>query len=874
MQKVFKHVLNNGLTVLVRPNHVIPQVSIQMWYGVGSKDEQTGEKGLAHLLEHMIFKGTEKLSESDINEISSKLSGYCNAFTSYDYTGYIFDFPTQHWTAALPILADCMTNCTFKSDMLASEMQAVIQELKMYRDNYTATLAEKMCSMIFGGHPYENPIIGYKHDLWSIDREALLRFYKKHYVPNNATLVIVGDVDPAQVFAQVEQHFGQIKPILSYKKTEYYLPQDLARKSIELYRDIKQPMVFLAYQIPGSIAQQDYLIDVVSRVIGYGDSSRLVRKLLDELELVTDIGAGTEDLFDAGLLFISYQPKEIGDIDKINQIIQDELDQIARDGVTAAELQRAVKRIEADYYSMLEKNQKQAEVIGRTYLVTGDENYIFKYLASCDQQNLATLVQQFISEYLISARRHQGKVLPVAEQDQSQLVKLQELSDIEDQRVLSGRVRETVVEKGVAVHGFDTQDYINFKFPKPEMIKLANGLEVLYYHNPNTPKIELVLEFKADYRYDPVGQSGASIFVSQVLTESTEKYSKHELDDLIEQHGMALRSDSGLLSLSLLSGDLKLALELLTEICGRAQFDLGAIEKIRAQILAEIDNYWDTPTTFVDQLVREAVYGQQHPYAKPVFGTAESVASLTRDQLLDFYKKFVTPQNSWLAVVGDLSCDNLLEALNNTLGKWQGPAVPDLVYPEIPAVQPVVIKYPINRDQVVLAFAGKSVSRLDPDYDKLLLFDQIFGGGVLGSMSSRLFELRAQTGLFYTISGSLVKRARQQPGLCSISTIVSLDRLAEAEVAIKNTIETAVLQISDSEYQMAQDSLANSLCSLFETNRQMCSAFLFLREYNFKPDYFDQRTANLAKISKLDIQQAVPKVLDSNKLITIKVGRV
>ncbi len=873
MQKVFKHVLSNGLTVLVRPNHVIPKVSIQMWYGVGSKDEQTGEKGLAHLLEHMIFKGTEKLSESDINEISSKLSGYCNAFTSYDYTGYIFDFPTQHWTAALPILADCMTNCTFKSDMLASEMKAVIQELKMYCDNYTATLAEKMCSMIFGGHPYENPIIGYKHDLWSIDREALLRFYKKHYVPNNATLVIVGDVDPEQVFALVEQYFGQIKPNLNYKKTEHYLPQDLSRKTIELYRDVKQPMVFLAYQIPGSVAQQDYLIDVVSRIIGYGDSSRLVRKLLDELELVTDIGAGTEDLFDAGLLFISYQPKEISDIDKINQIIQAELDQIARDGVTEAELQRAVKRIEADYYSMLEKNQKQAEVIGRTYLVTGDENYIFKYLDSCDMQNLAVLVKQFVSDYLISARRHQGKVLPVAEQDQLQLVKLQELSDIEDQRVLSGRVRETVVEKGVAVHGIDTQDYINFKFPKPEIIKLNNGLEVLYYHNPNTPKIELVLEFKADYRYDAADQAGASIFVSQVLTESTEKYSKQELDDLIEQHGMTLRSDSGLVSMSLLSGDLQQALEILMEICCHAQFDLGAIEKIRAQILAEIDNYWDTPTTFVDQLIREAIY-KDHPYSKPVFGTAESVAKLTRAQLWNFYQKFITPQNSWLAVVGDLSCDNLIAALNSTLSKWQGPAVPDLDYPAIPEVQPVVIRYPINRDQVVLAFAGKSVSRLDPDYDKLLLFDQIFGGGVLGSMSSRLFELREQTGLFYTISGSLVKRARLQPGLCAVSTIVSLDRLAEAELAIKNTIDTAALQISGSEYRMAQDNLANSLCSLFETNRQMCSAFLFLWEYDFKPDYFDQRTAKLAKISKSEIQQAVQKILDTRKMITIKVGRV
>ncbi|MDR3551085.1 MAG: pitrilysin family protein, partial [Candidatus Babeliales bacterium] len=137
---VKKKVLSNGLTVLVYETHNIPKVSLQLWYNVGSKDEKSGERGIAHLIEHMIFKGTEKLSESDINIVSHMLSGSINAFTSYDYTGYLFNFPTQNWHEALPIMADCMVNCSFKDEHLNSEMKAVIQELKMYRDDYNSTL--------------------------------------------------------------------------------------------------------------------------------------------------------------------------------------------------------------------------------------------------------------------------------------------------------------------------------------------------------------------------------------------------------------------------------------------------------------------------------------------------------------------------------------------------------------------------------------------------------------------------------------------------------------------------------------------------------------------------------------------------------------
>ena len=192
------------------------------------------------------------LSESDINVIVHMLSGTCNAFTSYDYTGYLFNFPTQHWKMALSILADCMRNCAFKDEHLNSEMKAVIQELKMYRDNYVSFLIDEMLSVIFVGHPYHDPVIGYKHNLWSFHADNLREFYKKYYVPNNATLVVVGDVDPEEVFKFAKQQFGSIPADYSYTQEVFHFSQDIVSKKVVLYRDIQQPIAASLYVIPGA----------------------------------------------------------------------------------------------------------------------------------------------------------------------------------------------------------------------------------------------------------------------------------------------------------------------------------------------------------------------------------------------------------------------------------------------------------------------------------------------------------------------------------------------------------------------------------------------------------------------------------------------
>lgn len=874
---VYKKILNNGLTVLVKPSHAIPKVVTELWYKVGSKNEKTDQKGIAHLIEHMAFKGTSgatslNLSESDINVIVHMLSGSCNAFTSYDYTGYLFNFPTQHWPMSLKIAADCMRNCAFKEDHLNSEMKAVIQELKMYKDNYVSYLVDEMLAAIFTGHPYHDPVIGYKHNLWSFHAQNLREFYIKHYIPNNATLVVVGDVEPDEVFKLAQQQFGDIPADYSYIRQQFYFTPDIVSKSVKLYRDIQQPIATALYQIPGSCQSKDSIIDVIAWILGHGRGSRLQRRLVDELQLVTSLAVYHVDLFDQGLFGVLFEPKKIEDIATINAIIQQEIDDIVVQGLKNGELERAVKNAKVRLYDTFQDLQQQATDIGKYYLATGDPEFIFNYL----HEPLSTIhdaVIELCKKYLRASVRHEGIVLPIPESEKAEWNLLQEQSDKQDTEILAARERSTLIEPPAYTKNVSVEQLKPFTFPKAKKVQLSNGITLLHNNNTMIPKIDLVIDFKAKYYYDPEDLQGLSNFMNRVLCEGTKNYTADELADALESHGMTFKAFPGGAVMSVLKNDIEYGLNLMLEIFTNATFTQEAIEKVRTQIFADIKSFWDEPSSFAGQFIKKLLY-KEHPYSKDILGTAESVTAITRLQLLDCYRSFISPDGMRIAIVGDLDGIQIEQIVNKILGDWLGESVQDIQYPALLPVKKEEIDYPINRDQVVLCLAGLSITRTDKDYDALFLFDQIFGSGVLGSMASRLFQLREQSGLFYTIQGSVTVQSNEQPGIAMIKTIVSLDRLKEAQELIRKTIDTVADSIQPYELEEAKRAVLNALISNFETNYGTAKSFIFLDKYNFPADYFDKRGSMLEPITVHQVRDAVKKILRNDSMITLRIGRV
>lgn len=871
-KKVSKKVLSNGLTVLVRPVNTVPKVSTQLFYHVGSKDEENGEKGLAHLIEHMIFKGTKKLSESDINLVTEKLSGYTNAFTSYDVTAYVFDFPTQHWKEALNLYADCMQNARFDEQMLNSEMKAVIQELKMYKDDYVGDLIEKMLQAMFTDHPYHYPIIGFKQDLWSVKRDTLFNFYKKHYVPNNAVLVVVGDVIEQEVFEEAEKAFGSIPKDPNYKRAEFYIGKDLTATSVAIARDVNQPIMAFAAVLPGEKEKKRYLYELTTTILGRGKTSRLYKKLVDELHIATECSAFLWRFEDATMVFVYCEPKRLEDVDHITTLIHKEIAEIIKNGISEREIKRAIKATQVAHISSLESNYKQASAIGDGYIKTGDENFVFNYL-NYPTKNIEQEIKDILKSYFAPVVLHSGKIVPLDEEGKLRWAELQKISDKEDARILQGRTRELPVEEPVYAHTVEVKEPKKFHFHRAEKYTLSNGLKVFEHNNQNLPKIELVVSFKARRHYDPVELQGLYGFMCSMLIEGTKNYPGSKLAEAMEDYGMSFEIEPGYVVMSMLSEDFEKGLELLAEIFTEATFDKKEIEKVRDHLLADLKLYWDTPSDFAGHLLREKIY-KNHPYSQNKYGTVESIKKITREDLVNFYKAHVTPDGTRLSVVGDLGKYDVKACLENALKNWKRTTVHDKICPAIQEPKPERIAHVINRDQVVLAFAGASVARSHPDFDKLLLFDEIFSGGATGSMNSRLFELRERTGLFYTISGSLIAGADEEPGMCVVKTIVSLDRLDEAKKAILKTINEVIDSITEDELELARQTIINSRIDSYSSNKKIASTFIALDRFDLGEDYFDKRVDVIRAITLEQVKEAARKVLNADKMITLEVGRI
>lgn len=866
---VAKKILLNGLTILVNPVANIPKVSMELWYHVGSRDEKSGEKGLAHLIEHMIFKGTKKLSESDINMITHKLSGSTNAFTMHDATGYIYQFPTQHWQEGVNLLADCMRNARFDEQMLSSELKAVIQELKMYRDSYVHTVIDELFEAIYHDHPYHYPIIGFKQDLWNLKRDTLFNFYKKHYLPNNAVLTVVGDVKPEEVFEYVEKMMGGIAADFDYKKEEFYHSHDLVSKQITIARDVQHPIVVLAADLPGAKAKNHFAYDMLSWILGAGRTSRLTKKLVDDLQLVTSFETFFYDLQDATPFFIYFEPKDIHDVAKITEIIHAEVRDIIENGLTQKEMTRAIKKMKVSRYGMLESQGKRVHEISQAFLHTGDENFIFNYFENAPS-DVEQSIKEILAGYFLPSMMHSGRVIPLSENDKAQWVLLQERSDAEDAKILDGRERTIEIEAPKRAHEISAKPPKDFHFSRPEKTVLKNGIKLFVHNNKTVPKIDILISLKAKSYYDPADKEGLYALVCDMLLEGTKNYPGTSLSEKLEEYGMSFSAQPGMLTLSCLSEDLVKGLDFLHELLTEMVVDDLALSKIKEQAVTDLKFYWDNPKDFSDQLVRNVIY-KDHPYSKHPYGTIESIKNITKTDVENFYKTHFVAQGTRISVVGDLQKYNIAEMLETSLGNWSGQKIDDIAFPALNPETNKQISYPINRDQVVVLFVKESINRFDSDYDKLLLFEEIFSGG---SMSSRLFQLRERSGLFYTITGSMTSYADEQPGMFMVKTIVSLNRLEEAKKVIMETMQTVADSLTEQELEKAKHSVINAQVNNFAANRRIGSCFLAIDRFNFSEDYFDTRAQTIQAITLDEVKSAARRIIDCDKLVTFEIGRV
>ncbi len=857
---VEQHVLENGLTILLLPVKNSQNVSTQIWYNVGSKDEAEDEKGLAHWLEHMCLKGTEHMSETDVWAIATKLSGSANASTTADVTSYYLDLPVDYAYEALPVLADMMCNCTFKQDLLNAELQVVVAELKNGRDEHWRQIYDLTNRLLFADHPYSYPVLGHMTDLAKLSREKLFSFYKKHYIPNNAVLIIVGDIDPVKTLEQVEKEFGHIKPNWAYTKQEHAFTEDICSRTATLYREVKNPRVALAFKTPCLKDSNIFGMDVLKDVLVGGTGSRLHQKLVDQLHLCTFIGDNSEFKSDAGSFSFAVELTDISNLPAIVTHINAELEAIAQDGITELEFEVSAQKLISRFYNVRESNQEHAKWIATSYLATGNTQLLFEY-GKEEYAFINEYIKEFTKQYLRPSVMHTSMILPLPEQEKKAWQRLQEQSNAQDAQLLKDKKRKTEVEPGKYVHTLSTKEPKIQQIAQPQEFILKNGLKVISIHNDTVPKIEVTLKLKANGWYESIDKAGLYNLVTRLLKEGTSDLSKVELTQKLNTLGINLNCSPGKIDMRILHKHAAESFKLLSDIVQHPAFNQQDFDTVKDQALNAYHDFWDTPRNLIWQLMHEQRWGK---HAINTFGTPTTLEALTLDDVKTFYADHFTPQETTLVVVGDLSGLDLQEFIKTNFGNWEGPKVKDLASITQRTVAGQEIDHIIEREQVILAFEGPSVDQKHKDYDALSLFNQ--------SMWRKLFALRNQSGIAYWINGSVIHSAGKRPGTAYIMSQVSQTRCQEAEELFKETIGTLADSFTEDDLIIAQHAMINNINKQYATQRSTVDTLVTLNELELPFDYYAQRIEKIKTITAQEVRDATRQVLDVSKMNIFRVG--
>ena len=416
--KITETRLKNGLDVIVIPDRRAPVVTHMVWYRNGSADDPQGKSGIAHFLEHLMFKGTKKNPDGVFSDIVSELGGQENAFTSYDYTAYYQRVAKENLGRMMEIEADRMVNLVLSDKQVKPERNVVLEERKMRTDSDPESLlGEAMASSLFVHHPYGLPIIGWKHEIEGLNREDALSYYRRFYNPRNAILVVAGDVEPAEVIALANKTYGRVKsPGKAPVRTRPQEPEPHAARRVSLADPkVEQPMIQRMYLVPphGKGGQgESFAIEVMTHILGSGSTSRLYRRLVHEKPVATHVGAWyMGDAVDQSRLAFYAIPREGVTLEALEAAVDAVIAECASEAVSESELQRAKTRLVADMIYAQDSQTTMARWYGAALALGGTTKDVRDWPKNIEAVT-ADQVKQAAAKWLALKRSVTGLLLP------------------------------------------------------------------------------------------------------------------------------------------------------------------------------------------------------------------------------------------------------------------------------------------------------------------------------------------------------------------------------------------------------------------------------------------------------------------------------
>ena len=872
LDRVKKVELKNGMKVILFKTDTAPKVIVQVAYEVGSFVEGSGERGLAHLIEHMIFKGTEKMTEGDIDAISRKYGATYNAFTSIDMTSYYFEANKSNWQPFLPILADCMQNARFDEQHLASELKAVIQEVKMYKDDYWRRIFEKAIQTAFpSNHPYHFPVIGYQEDLLNLKAENLKRFYKKYYSPDRATLFIVGDFDEEQAVSLARQNFENIKPngVEKLPDMPSVLPQ-FSSTNVRFYEDVKNSMLCFFWHIPGLKDKSEIVSSALDFLLGGGEGSRLYRKLVEQKKVAISVSTAAATMMEGGIFGIFIEPIE-GKSDYCQALVTRELMKIMRKGFTEYELVRMVKNNVRSFFSRLQNYKDFTYTWIKSYFATRDEFAVLNHV-NLYKQVTSKQLQDFVREYMDPLFMNRIEVVPLPDDKKDVKMQVQHISDDIDREILKHHQRVAPLEPPKLVSSMQSPNKFDFVFPKPDVeMTLDNGLKVLLKKNSSWGLISLGLKFK-DAEYLSSAKDGVLVgIMMDILMEGSRKYSKEQNVDFFESNGVIYKFDTSGISISMLNQDYKPVFERLFHILRKPSFPKLALNKLKEIAIGSFNRCKDDQTEVLRRKISCTVY-KNHPYSWTFDDAIGLVNKVNTADLLQLHMHYVVPSGMVLTVVGDFDLDQMKANVKSVFGKWKNDSSKKIEYKSGDFTPKESIDEFMVRDQVLMAFCRPSPLTV---YDADLIPVKMLNYITFYSLGSRIYQLREQTGLFYNAFGAYAAGAGKMHGFDYVGAILSLDKLEFAENAMRDLIQDLAKNgVTQRELDDARQLYLKSLIDSVSSNSDLAGMLNYLESMRLGFDYYDKVLARIQAMALQEVNGIAAKYFSTDNMARIRVGRV
>jgi zinc protease len=853
-----KFVLPNGLQVILHEDHSTPIVAVNIWYHVGSKNEKRGRTGFAHLFEHMMFQGSQHVPGEYFAPLE-KIGASLNGSTTEDRTNYWENVPRNYLELALWMESDRMGFLLPGIDQakLDNQRDVVKNERRQSVDNqpYGRVYEAILEALYPPEHPYSWPVIGSMEDLSAASLEDVKEFFRMYYAPNNASLCIAGDFDPAEAKRLVKKYFASIPPGPPITRIEKWIPQLTEEKRIHMTDRVSLPRIYMAWHSPALFDDGDAEMEMLASILARGKNSRLYRSLVYEKQIAQDVRAYQDSKEIAGTFEIVVTARPGHPLRELENAIDAELRALLQEGLTQEEVQSAINAWEARFIRRLQSVGGfggKADMLNMYNTFAGDPGFYREDY----RRHLAVT-----PEGVLNAAR---KWLQL---DRRVVVWVEPLGELKaDTAVQIDRSKQPAAGPNPSV-----------KLPEIKTFQLSNGLRVLVAEQHELPLVQFQLVVHTGWAADPEGKPGVSSLTSDLQDEGTEHRTALQIAQELKDIGASLSTrssfDASEVSLNTLTRHLDKALDIFADVVIHPTFPEDELQRKKKEYLARILQENQQPFTASLKAFLRTLYGKDHPYGQPFTGTGtpESIQKIQRDDLLKFYRNYFKPNNATLIVVGDVHPGKIKKLLEKKLGDWKPGDIPAVRIPEarqLKKTEVYIVDKPGAVQSVIIA-GHLGVPRNTPDYYKIQVMNAILGG----KFTSRInLNLREDKGYTYGARSMFMFRKAAGPFLvyAPVHTQYTKQSLEEILKELRGIIKDR--PVTDEELEDTKNNLILGYPKRFETIGQIAGHLAEMVTYNLPRDTFERFVPEIERITAKDVMEAASRYLHPDRLLIVVVG--